>query len=108
VVKAAGHATSDGRAGTFWGALVGAVIVSLLSSGLLGQNTVANAKEGAVAVAKGRETGTAFYLDALRQSLEARFAAQDKRIAELEHRLGALTLLPAEPQGPLPSFEVRP
>jgi hypothetical protein len=104
------------------GTLIGAVVVSLLSSGALNKLTDDDVKKDVSDAVKGSDMGTALYLSALRDSLEARHAMQNARIADLEAKVAALraagSRAPAsvadelprlslpEPS-PLPAFEVR-
>lgn len=106
------------------GTLIGAVVVSLLSSGAFaqftGEDAKETAKESAKEVLKGSDTGTAMYLGALRDALEARYALQNARIEALEKQVAALQAssrsrspaselprLDPPVEAPLPSFEVR-
>lgn len=106
--KAPGDSTAK-----FIGTILGAAIVALLSSGAIARITGDDAKEGVKTAVKSSDMGTALYLSALRDALEARFASDEARIAELEKEVAALKkaapdALPRPAPEPLPSFEVRP
>jgi len=108
------------KRGVFWGAVLGAAVVSLLSSGAVAKLTGDRAEAGTQQAVRGSDMSAALYLDALRQALEMRFAAQEARIVDLEKQVrelrarettrspaSALPRLDPPAAMPLPSYAVR-